>query len=349
MPKKYILAGLAYLLCVASASADKIDSYLKEQMTKGHIPGLAAAIIQNGRVVKEATCGYADMEQKTRITRDSAFEIGAITKPFTATGILLLAEKGRLSLDDKIAAHLSNTPPAWSAITVRQLLNHTSGIKSFTDMTNDFRQSLHLTQRQFIDQVGSYPLEFTPGTQYKYGNSSFVLLGYIIENITGANYWAWMKSEVFRPLGMTGTGQRDPRRVVPGRVHGYERNNFGSLDNRDSDLTALFSTGGMMTTLDDLVRWDAALRSGPIPSASSRAQMWIPTTLPDGSSKHYGLGWGVATSGRANIGHSGFASGFSSTFQIYPDDHLTIIVLCNLGEESLANIIADNLAKFYLK
>jgi len=296
---KFYLISLACLLCQASASADKIDAYLKEQMSKGRIPGLAVGIIQNGRLIKVGTYGCADLEQKTRVGRDTAFEVGAITKPFTAAGIMLLAEAGRLSLEDKIAAHLIGAPAAWSSITVRQLLNHTSGIKSYTDLTNSFRLSQHLTQRQFIEQVGSYPLEFPPGEQFKYGNTGFQLLGYIIENVTGTNYWAWMTKEVFLPLGMTATGDRDPRRLVPQRARGYEKNNFGSLDNRDTDLTDLFSTGAMVTTLTDLVHWDEELRTGRILSAKSRAQMWTPTTLPDGTVKHYGLGWGVATTGRA--------------------------------------------------
>ncbi len=150
MTMKLFLISLACLLGQASAYADKVDAWLKEQMGKGRIPGLAVGIIQNGRLIKAGTYGYADLEQKTRVGRDTAFEVGAITKQFTAAGILLLAEAGRLSLDDRIAAHLTNTPAAWSNITVRQLLNHTSGIKSYTGLTNDFGLSRHLTQRQFI-------------------------------------------------------------------------------------------------------------------------------------------------------------------------------------------------------
>jgi D-alanyl-D-alanine carboxypeptidase len=346
---KLYLVALACSLCAAPAFADKIDAYLKEQMAKGRIPGLAVGVIRNGRLVKAVTYGYTDLEQKTVVGRDTVFEVGAINKQFTAAGIMLLAQAGRLSLDDKIATHLTNTPSTWSNITVRQLMNHTSGIKSYTDMTNSFRLSDHLTQSQFIEVVGGYPLEFSPGALYKYGNSGFLLLGYIIENVTGTNYWDWMTKEVFLPLGMVATGDRNPRRIIPRRAHGYERNNSGSLDNRDTDLTDLFSTGAMATSLNDLARWNEALRNGRILSAANRAQMWAPTTLTDGTVAHYGLGWGVATSGRANVGHSGYTSGFSSTYQIYPADRLTIIVLCNLGEESLATILADDLAKFYLQ
>lgn len=346
---KFYLVLLVGVLCAASASADKVDTYLKEQMKKGHIPGLAVGIIRDGRVVKQGTYGYANLELATPVGPDSPFEVGAITKPFTATGIMLLEEQGRLSLDDKITDHLKDAPASWSNITVRELMNHTSGIKSFTDMTNSFRLSDHQTQREFIKLVGSQPLEFPPGEQYKYGNTSFRLLGYIIENVTGTNYWAWMAKEVYVPLGMKATGDRDPRRLVQQRVRGYERNNAGGLDNRDMDLTDLSSTGATITSLNDLIRWNEAWGSGRILSAKDRELMWTPTTLRDGKVKHYGLGWGVATDGRANVGHSGYTSGFSSTFQIYPADHLTIIVLCNLGEESLASILADNLAKFYLK
>ena len=345
----FCMVCLGCLLGVASASADKVDAYLRVQMRKGHIPGLAVAVIQGEKVVKVGTYGYADLEFKARVGRDTVFEVGAITKQFTAIGILKLAEARRLSLDDKLTSHLSNTPPAWSDITVKQLLNHTSGIKSFTDLTNRFRLADHLKQDQFIKEVGSYPLEFPPGEQYKYGNTSFVLLGYIIESVTGTNYWDWMTKEIFLTLGMNATGDRNPARLIPQRAHGYEKNNAGALDNRDADLTDLFSTGAAATSLNDLIRWDNVLRKGRIISTESRRLMWTPTKLPNGTVKHYGLGWGVATSGRANVGHSGYTSGFSSTFQVYPADQLTIIVLCNLGEESLATILADNLARFCLK
>ena len=318
-------------------------------MRKGQVPGLAVAVVQDGRLVKVGTYGYSDLELKTPVRRDTVFEVGALTKPFTAVGILKLAEAGRLSLDDKISSYLSNTPPAWSSITVRQLLNHTSGIKSFTDLTNSFRLTDHLTQSQFLERVGSYPLEFPPGTRYLYGNTGFVLLGYLIENVTGTDYWEWMTHQIFRPLDLTDTSDRNPSRVVAHRAHGYEKNNAGALINRDTDLTDLFSTGAMATSLNDLVLWDRALAEGKILSAKSRELMWTPTRLPDGKLAHYGLGWGVATSGRPNVGHSGYASGFSSSFQMYPAEHLTIIVLCNLGEESLATILADKLATFYLK
>lgn len=346
---RFWIICFGWVLCVASASADKVDAYLKEQMRKAHIPGLAVAIVRNGKLVKTGTYGYADLEFKAPVQRDTVFEVGALTKQFTATAILKLAQGGRLSLDDKITNYLSNTPPTWNNITIHQLLNHTSGIKSFTDMTNGFRLADHLTQNQFIEKVGSYPLEFPPGEQYKYGNTGFVLLGYIIENVTRTNYWAWMSKEIFQPVGMTATGDRNPLRIIPQRARGYVKNNAGGLDNRDPDLTDLFSTGAMVTSLNDLVRWDDALRNGRILSSESRELMWTPTKLKDGTIKHYGLGWGVATDRRANIGHSGYTSGFSSSFQIYPADHLTIIVMCNLGEESLATILADNLVKFYVK
>ncbi len=346
--KRYLLF-LACLFCAAPVFADKVDSYIKEQMAKGHVPGVALAIVKNGKLAKVGTYGYANVELKTRVGRDTEFEVGATTKLFTATGIMMLVEEARLSLDDKIASHLHGTPTTWSNITVRELMNHTSGIKSFTDVTNGFRLTDHLTQRQFIHQIGKYPLEFAPGEQYKYGNTGFVLLGYIIENVTGTNYWDWVNKEVFQAADMKGAGSRDPGRVLPRRAHGYERNNSGGLSNRDTDYTDLFSSGAMVTTLDDLLKWDETWRDGLILSPRSRELMWTPTTLKDGTVKHYGLGWGVATSGRANAGHSGYTSGFSTTFQVYPDDHLTIIVLTNLGEESLASILADNLAKMYLK
>src|ERR1700722_7493744 len=196
---------LVCLLCAGSALADKVDSYIKEQMNKGHVPGVALAIVKNGHMMKEATYGSANLELKMPVGRDTLFEVGAITKQFTATGILMLKEEGRLSLDARIASYLNGTPEGWSNITVRQLMNPTAGIKSFTDTTNGFRLSDYLTQQQFIRRIGRYPLEFAPGEQYKYGNTGYQLLGYIIEDVTGTNYWDWMAKEVFLPLKMKST------------------------------------------------------------------------------------------------------------------------------------------------
>jgi CubicO group peptidase (beta-lactamase class C family) len=344
--KKWLLFAVVFCTAVAGR-ADKVDDYVRAQMKKGSIPGVAVAVIKDGRRVKTGLYGFSNLELKAPVTKESVFEIGALTKQFTATGILLLVQEGKVSLEAPISQYLTNTPAAWNGITVRHLLNHTSGIKSFTDQPG-FELSKHLTQQQFLEKVAVLPLEFQPGEQYKYGNTSFILLGYIIENVSGKSYWDFMNERIFAPLNMRSTTNREPATVMVGRASGYERSKSGTLVNRDYELTFLFSTGGMMTTLEDMVKWDAALAGNKVLSASTKEMMWSPTRLKDGTMKHYGFGWGVETSGRRNVGHSGYSSGFTSSYQLYPDDRLSIIVLCNLGEESLATILADGIAKFYL-
>ncbi|EEF62234.1 serine hydrolase domain-containing protein [Pedosphaera parvula] len=343
--KIWLLAVL--LFCSQLVRADKVDGYVREQMKKGSIPGVAVTVIKDGKRVKTGLYGFSNLELKTSVTKDSVFEIGALTKQFTAAGILLLVQEGKVSLEAPISQYLTNTPAAWSSITVRHLLNHTSGIKSFTDQPG-FELSKHLTQQQFLENLAILPLEFRPGEQFKYGNTGFILLGYIIENVSGKSYWEFMNERLFAPLKMRTTTNREPATVMAGRANGYERSKSGGLVNRDYNLTELFSTGGLVSTLEDMVKWDAALAENKVLSAATKELMWNPTRLKDGTMKHYGFGWGVETNGRRNVGHSGYTSGFTSSYQLYPDDKLSIIVLCNLGEESLATILADGIAKFYL-
>lgn len=333
---------------VVSASADKVDSYLKEQMKKAQIPRLAVLVVRDSKIIKTGTYGYANVELKTPVSKKTVFELGAVTKQFTAAGILLLAQDGKLSLDDKINRYLKDPQPSWNNITIRHLLNHTSALKSYTDITNGFELTRHLTEREFVEKINAYTLQFQPGERFKYGNTGYYLLGRIIENVSGQKYWDFLHERIFKPLGMQASGDRNPDRLIPNRADGYEKNNYGKLVNRDYNITDFFAAGGMAANLEDLAKWEAALHSDRLLKASSKEQMWSPTKLKDGSTKQYGFGWGLESTGHKNYGHSGDTSGFSASFQMFPDDHLTVIVLCNLGEESLASILADKVAAFYL-
>jgi CubicO group peptidase (beta-lactamase class C family) len=275
------------------------------------------------------------------------FEIGSVTKQFTAAGIMTLVQQGKLSVDDKISQHLTNTPPIWKDITVRHLLTHTSGIKSYTGL-DGFELSKHLTQEQFIERVGAFPLEFQPGEKWSYCNTAYNLLGFIIENLSGKNYWDYMGEKIFGPLAMSSTTNREPSILIPNRADGYEKDKNGKMINRDYDLTDIFSAGAIVSTLGDMAKWDAALNTDEIVSEASKNAMWTATKFNDGTIKNYGFAWYVdALDGHKNIGHSGSTSGFSASFQRFPDDKMTIILFCNSGESGIATTLAKQIAKFY--
>jgi D-alanyl-D-alanine carboxypeptidase len=341
-----ILCVLLFFAPYASR-AEEVDELIKTQMAEHKIPGLALAIVQEGKSIKTAAYGFANLELSVPVTPDTVFEIGSITKQFTAASILLLAQDGKLSVDDKIGRYLSPIPETWQEITVRHLLTHTSGIKSYTGL-GGFELRQHLTQAQFIAAIGRQPLEFQPGQAWKYSNTGFNLLGYIIENISGKNYWDFLSERILRPLGMSATTNRLPALIIPHRAAGYEQTNH-VLINRDYDLTDVFSAGALVSTVIDLGKWNGALDEEELLNAKSKKAMWQPVVLNDGSVAQYGFGWRIETfEGHKNIGHGGSTSGFSATIQRFPDDKLTIIILTNTDEQ-IATSLARKIARLYLR
>jgi D-alanyl-D-alanine carboxypeptidase len=333
------------LVMASQGRADQIDDYLKTEMASHKIPGAALVVIRDGREIKNSAYGTANLELNVPVKTNTVFEIGSITKQFTAAGILLLVQDGRLSVDDKISQHLKDTPVAWANITIRHLLTHTSGIKSYTGLEG-FALTRHLTPEQFIKAIGAYPLEFEPGASWKYCNTGYNLLGFVIENVSGQKYWDYMRRRIFDPLGMSETYDRRPGAIIPNRAAGYEQTNH-TLINRDYDLTDVFSAGAIASTIQDLAKWNAALDGEQLLKAPTKTLMWTPTKLKDGTATKYGFGWFVESiAGHRNIGHGGSTSGFSASIQRFPDDHLAVIVLTNTDEQ-IATTLARKVATFY--
>jgi len=333
------------VLALSLARADPVDDYIKSQMNEHRIPGLALTIIQEGKPKKTAAYGLANIELKVPVTPETVFEIGSITKQFTAAGILLLAQDGKLSVEDRISRYLKGVPDTWTNITIRHLLTHTSGIKSYTGL-DGFELTKHLTQAQFINQIGKQPLDFPPGDSWKYSNTGFNLLGFIIENVTNSSYWDFLGQRIFRPLEMAATTNRQPSLIITNRAAGYEQTN-GAHINRDYDLTDVFSAGALVSTVGDLAKWNAALDRDDLLSAATRQQMWTAEKLNNGKPTKYGFGWSLdAVEGHENIGHSGSTSGFSASIQRFPDDKLAVIVLTNTDEQ-IATALAKGIAILY--
>ncbi|HWX21615.1 MAG TPA: serine hydrolase domain-containing protein [Candidatus Binatia bacterium] len=335
------------LLTQTLACADRVDDYIRREMASRQIPGVALTVIQNGKAVKTAAYGFANLELKVPVTPETVFEIGSITKQFTAAGVLLLQQESKLSVDDRISRHLQHLPDSWANITVRHLLSHTSGIKSYTGL-DGFELRRHLTQEQFIKLIGAQPLEFQPGESWKYCNTGFNLLGFIIENVSRKSYCDFMGERIFKPRGMNATTNRQPALVIPNRATGYEQTNH-VLINRDYDLTDVFSAGALASTVGDLAKWDAALDGEAILNAKTKDQMWAPVSLNNGKPTKYGFGWFIDTlDGHKNIGHSGSTSGFSATIQRFPDDKLAIIILTNTDEQ-IATTLAKKIATMWFE
>jgi CubicO group peptidase (beta-lactamase class C family) len=229
------------------------------------------------------------------------------------------------------------------------LLTHTSGLKNYTGLPG-FELTRHLTQAQFIALIAAHPLDFPPGEKWAYCNTGYNLLGYIIENASGKSYRDFLEQRIFAPLRMSATTLRDPGAIVPWRAGGYETNRAGQFINRDYDLTDVFSAGALLSTVGDLAKWNAALDTDGILTAASRAQMWTPVKLNDGTTHPYGFGWFLEPwQGHANIGHSGSTSGFSASLQRFPEAGLTVIFLTNSDEFDIATRLAREIAALEMK
>ncbi len=342
------LSLLLSLNLVRAVRADTVDEAIHSEMQQHPIPGLALEIIQNGKPTKIAAYGLANLEWSNAVTADTVFEIGSVTKQFTAAGILLLQQDGKLSVDDKLSKFIKDIPPAWTNITLRHLLTHTSGIKNYTTL-DGFELTRHLSQSQFIHKMADVPMDFQPGEKWSYCNSAFNLLGFVIEDVSGQKYWDYMQRRIFGPLGMTNTSNRDPRNIIPNRASGYETDRAGHYINRDYDLTDIFSAGAIVSTVGDLAKWNAALDAQKLLSSETEAQMWTPVHLNGGSTHAYGFGWFLdPLQGHQNIGHSGTTSGFSASIQRFPRDGLAVIILTNSNESGIATKVAKKIAMLYL-
>lgn len=351
--RTFVLLCLTFVTAVADDipkdSAKAVDEYVQKQMTNRRIPGVAVAVIKDGKPVLAKGYGLANVELNVPTNENTVFQLASVTKQFTATGIMLLVEEGKLTLDDKLPKFFDKLPEAWSNVTVRQLLNHTSGIKSYTNLPG-FAKNLRkdYTKDEIIKMAADVPVEYAPGEKYNYNNTGFYLLGMIIEKVSGKEYGAFLQERIFQPLGMTETRLNDLREVLKGRATGYALEK-GKLRNGEYvSPTQPFSAGALVSTVVDLAKWDAALYTDKLLKRATLEQMWTPEKLNNGSPLNYGYGWGVDVyRTRKRISHGGGINGFSTFIARFVDDKLTVIVLTN-QESADAGALAAGIAEFYI-
>lgn len=317
--------------------ADEVDVYVKSQMQKRDIPGLQLAVVRNGKIIKSQSYGVASIELNAPVTNDTMFEIASNSKQYTAGAIMLLAQDGKLNLDYGITKYLSGLPQTYNAITVRHLLNHTSGVKDYIEEFQ-LNRSLIYTNQELIERIGANELNFPPGEDAKYSTTGYLLLGLIIEQITGKPYGEFLRERIFAPLGMNGTRVINLAEIIPNRATGYKFEN-GILRNGRFVAQTLRASAdiGLMTTALDTVKWDAALNTNKIFAQASLDAMFAPAKLKNGSfayndwNSHFGLGWFIDDYfGHRNINHGGtFITGFHAEISRYVDEKLTVIILTN--------------------
>ncbi|WP_374580460.1 serine hydrolase domain-containing protein [Pseudoduganella sp.] len=341
-PTLPLLLSLAF---AAPAYADKLDDAILAEMKRSHIPGVSIAVVKDGKIIREQGYGYADLEHKVKVTPDTIFQSGSIGKTFTAALVMLLAQDGKLSLDDPLSKHLANTPKAWEGITIRHLLTHTSGLGdpyAKLDLTRNY------SDEELIALEADIPLLFAPGEKWSYSNMGYHLLGFICNKAGGKFYGDQLRERIFAPLGM-GTRIISEADIIPHRARGYERKG-GQLVNQSWVAPRLNTTadGSLYLTARDLAKWDLALYGDRVLPASVRAASWTPAKLNDGSATEYGYGWQLfQRNGHRTIGHGGAWQGFRSQLYRFVDDRLSVVVLAN-SATARPGKLGDIVAAHYL-
>ncbi len=341
-----IAVAAAFILCViVPARADEVDDYVERQLRELHIPGLSLAVVRNGTIIKARGYGLANVEGNVPSTKDTVYEIGSMTKQFTATAVMMLVEEGKVSLDDKITKYFPEALETWSRITIRHLLTHTSGIQNHVavpDFPNLFQTNL--TRDQLIKLFFKLPLEFQSGETWAYDNTGYYLLGIIVEKASGKSFWRFLDERIFRPLGMTSTRNTDVQPIDTNRASGYEWVN-NKFERRPVLAPFIaFSAGAILSNVEDMAKWDAALYTERLLTRSSLEQMWTPAKTNQGApaSFDYGFGWFIDSyHGHRVVQHSGGTPGFSSAIYRFTDDKLTVIVLTNHADRILDQLVID--------
>jgi len=310
--------------------ASRIDAAIAPYF-KADAPGATVIVVKDGRPVLRRAYGMADTTKGVKMAPEMALRLGSITKQFTSTAILMLAEEGKLSLDDDITRHLPDYPTRGKKITIEHLLTHTSGIASYTGkpgygagMTKD------VTVAEMIDSFKNDPLDFEPGSQYRYNNSGYFLLGAIIEKISGQTYASFLEQRIFKPLGMQDTYYEGIGHGKAPVAAGHTRSAAGFGPAKPLSMTQPYAAGSLVSTVDDLAKWDAAIAGGKLLKPASWRRAFTSYRLADGKATNYGYGWDVnKVQGETAMGHGGGINGFATYALRLPEQKVYVAVLTN--------------------
>ncbi|MBP9143325.1 MAG: serine hydrolase [Thermoanaerobaculia bacterium] len=333
----------AFLPALLSAAADRAPLDEVRQAADALLaaaypadgPGAAVLVKWKGEIVLRKGYGMAQMDLGVPVVPEQVFEIGSVTKQFTAAVVLRLAEQGRLSLSDPLTEFLPDATFGGATITLEQLLAHTAGVPNYTDMPEwipRWREDMNLETLMALFE--SKPLDFPPGTLWSYSNSGYVLLGAVIEKVTGKSYEEVVESELFAALGMTDSRYGHQEEIVRGRVAGYVKGPEGWANAPYLSLTQPYAAGSLMSTVDDLARWSDALEAGRVISPASRDRMFTSAVLrggdQDGVATRYGLGNAMTeVAGRPTHEHGGGIHGFTCDLLRVPGEELLVVILSN--------------------
>jgi CubicO group peptidase (beta-lactamase class C family) len=358
-----LLSLLAAVAASAQVSPTQIDS-LFASLKSTNAPGAAVLVIQNGQSVFRRGYGVSDLRNLHPIDATTNFRLASVTKQFTATSIMLLARDGKLHYDDHLTDFFPDFPAYGKAITIRNLLNHTSGLPDYEDILTAQYPNTPDEKIPQIHDAGVVKLleqqsvgKFPPGSKWDYSNSGYATLAMIVEKVSGKPFGQFLQERIFTPLQMTNTlAYEKGKNEVPHRAYGHTKENGTWHETDQSSTSAVLGDGGIYSSLDDLAKWDRALREHTLLSAEEMKPALIPVQPTAGPAKNsegepvsYGFGWFLNPyHGHKRMWHYGETVGFRTVIERFPDDQLTVIVLANRADAD-SQALALKVADLYLK
>ena len=343
MKKLIVLLCFPFVTLAQKNYPALLDDYAQAEFTVKEFNG-TVLVMQKGKAIYTKSFGMADREWNVPNTANTKFRIGSVTKQFAAACILLLAEQGKLSVDDNLSKYISDYPKG-DSITIHMLLNHTSGIKNYTDIPEFWPKAvLPLSTDSMIALFKNKPLDFSPGTNWNYSNSGYFLLGVIVEKVTGKNFTAYLAENIIEKAGLKNTSMDRLDSVLAFRAKGYSKNRMGGWNHADYiSMETPYSAGAMVSTVEDLYLWTKALHNNQVLSSTTTKKMLTPYK------NNYGYGIGIdSLKTHKRVSHSGGIPGFVSYLAYFPADDLCIVTISNNGSNASSLGIALSSIMFNL-
>ncbi len=319
----------------------KVDSLLTSKY-QSDAPGATFLIAEKGNIIYQKAFGLSNLELKTPMKINQVFELGSITKQFTAIAILMLAEKGKLHLSDTLDKYIFDYPNG-NKITIHHLLTHTSGVKNFTSVKGLHKiEKEDLSPEELINFFKNEPIDFAPGEAFKYSNSGYVLLGHIIEQVSGEKYSDFISQHIFKTLGMTNSYYASNRNVIENRASGYNKKNGEYKNNRYISFNIPYAEGSLMSTTVDMFKWQKAITNNLLINQKTTQNAFTNYTLNTNKQINYGYGWHIRTiDGMQSFEHGGSIMGFKSMGIYLPESDIYIIGLSNCDCNSPTKVVKE--------